>query len=582
VLAAGFGWPSLRGWDTTSCGVALWGVFASSFDAAAESLRPSVLLETQTSVLSLACHPDVPGVVAAGCQTGEVVVWDTAASASAPRATSPIDLLAHQHPVRALAWVRPSGSPRHVLVSGCEAGHLLVWDPLGAGMGAPVAGATMRPTKVRPRMRESDWPDMSDLADDDDDNDSGGGGGARAAGGSRRGRPRRRRAAAVPDGIAALAPLSDGSAVLAAMQSGGVATVSLGGMLRAYDGVSAVTARRGHSASGEHGWAEDARGHWGEARARSVPPGASLAWTSAAASLVAGVGAAARTAVVRSSEHAAKEAGAAAVAGSHVLAGRPEEADLLPALGSVGSAAGAALELTPHPGPATAAAASPAVRALTATAGVDGTVRVRSTLQRDPLGEAFVAPMRVESATAVAFSRSRPLVLACGGQGGGVVIIDGERSLASAAAELECSAAPAGLGVAPDADSQAAAASAEADFSAEARRHGLLLPDGAGAAVTSLAFSRTQRRVLAAADGSGCVRVWRMPWSMSQPVPGEAERAARLARGGAEEGAAAATEAESEEASATSPRGGDDADPIMSAVSAAKARAGGMRSTWDE
>jgi hypothetical protein len=194
VLAAAFGWSHLAGWDSTQCGVALFPVLSPKFDAAAESVQASALLRTESSVMALACHPSLPAVVAAGCQTGEVTVWRTVAptasrlqaatadgAASAARrdgseskqsesgsvvvGSSPIDLLLHQHPVRAVVWLKPVGAARHVLLSGCEGGRLLVWDPLGAGMTAPVAGVTMRTSKAKMQLRADAWDEDDDAMD---------------------------------------------------------------------------------------------------------------------------------------------------------------------------------------------------------------------------------------------------------------------------------------------------------------------------------------------------------------------------------------------------------------------------------
>ncbi|KAA0156923.1 hypothetical protein FNF31_05846 [Cafeteria roenbergensis] len=556
VLAAAFGWPERSGWDTTACGVALWRVFAQGFSAESESLRPSVILPATSSLVSLACHPQLPEVIAAGSQTGEVLVWsgrETAgdgvdgpaerrparasagpagpASRRAPQllGASGIDVLLHQHPVRGLAWFRPVGSTRHLLLSGCEAGRMLVWDPLGAGMEAPVAGTTMRPSKVRPRMREADWPAMDDL-DDDGDADGGlGGGRAGGRGGSRR--RRGRGSDALADGVRSLCSLSDGSAAVVALQSGAVVAVPTAPLVAGYGGVGAAAAGL-REEKGEWGGEEDARGHWGAVRARSAPHGAAVPWTVAAASLAAGAVATERASVVRGAERAASDDGSACVLACHVIRGRPSAEAVFPAMGVAGAGGPRPVELLAHESPALAVASSPLVRGLVASAAADGTVASRSTLQRTPVAEAVLAPMRADAATAVAFSHARPLVMACGGQGGGVSVMNGTITLASAAMEVVGGPPPEGLGVAADAAARAAAGSADAAFAAEAAQSGLLLPGAPGASVTGLAFSPTQRRVLAAADGSGCVRVWKLPWEWGQPSAGEDEAAARLVRGG--------------------------------------------------
>lgn len=508
--------------------------------------------------------------------------------------SSPIDLLLHQHPVRALAWVRPVGSQRHVLVSGCEGGRLLVWDPLGAGMAAPVAGVTMRASKAKVELRADAW-------DEDDEGSDG-----------RRRRGRRGGGEATADGIRALGALCDGSALVCGLQSGGTAVLLTSQLLAAYAGSDGRRARRGSADAGSSGFEEDARGHWDAAACPRPPTGAGMRWTYAAASLVDAVPVSARSAVVRAAERAATEASAGAggvsagaVTAACVIEGRPDEAALFPVLGAPGSRA-ALLELLPHSGPVLSVAASPSVRALSLTAGTDGAVVLRSALQTTALAEITPSRYTAEAATSCAFSHARPLVFACGTQAGAILVMDGVASLSLPSARMEAALPPAGLGVPDLAGAADAAARAGEEARAEAASAGLVLWGAGGAAVTALSFSRTRRRLLAAGDGLGCVRVWRLPEALGVARAGEEARAARLARGLSQEPPAAAVSegagpvpglsdspggAAAVSGGARLPGGttlsgsfedGGADDAVLGAVIAAKSRAGTMQSRWDQ
>ncbi|CAN0328585.1 unnamed protein product, partial [Scytosiphon promiscuus] len=97
VIAASFGRNDIAGWCDSPGAVATWNIFRRGF-AEEEDHAPDVILDHNSCLMCVSCHPLSPAIIAAGSFNGEVVVWDT--SKDEPLlATTKIDDLYHREPV---------------------------------------------------------------------------------------------------------------------------------------------------------------------------------------------------------------------------------------------------------------------------------------------------------------------------------------------------------------------------------------------------------------------------------------------------------------------------------------------------
>lgn len=84
LLAVAFGRMNIQGTDTVSSRVAVWNLQRAFI----KSNRPDEYLETSASVMSVAFHPIVPGILLAGTFSGELLAWNFGAEEGAERAIS--------------------------------------------------------------------------------------------------------------------------------------------------------------------------------------------------------------------------------------------------------------------------------------------------------------------------------------------------------------------------------------------------------------------------------------------------------------------------------------------------------------
>ncbi|CAF4108500.1 unnamed protein product, partial [Rotaria magnacalcarata] len=93
--------------------------------------KPDITIETSTCVTTLACHPERPGIVAAGLYNGEILVWDFREQDSLiARILERQDL--HRDSVTSLQWIREPklSKKKFILVSTSQDGKILLWNPL--------------------------------------------------------------------------------------------------------------------------------------------------------------------------------------------------------------------------------------------------------------------------------------------------------------------------------------------------------------------------------------------------------------------------------------------------------------------
>ena len=429
-------------------------------------LPAAVVLETSTSVLCVAAHPMLPAVVAAGGRSGEVFVWDTSRAGDPLVGSSRLDDYNHRDGVVSVRWFQEASTREYLLLSASADGRVNLWrplDPSGPGMRVPVMGLRAAASGMvarKERRRRQGLLDPSkdvgtsgagigngdgdgglgmdgagpgssaggggdddggfDFGDDGaDDLDAGGRGGASHGGAAARNMVAARAAtgdtsadlelrlshallpcegAPLPAAPAGLGP--SGSIVLGC-EGGAVVYGYMSGI------GSRVRASRSLQSSGDAYRVLQSRG------------GARMRWDADAAWVATNPGNndATMSAIVKAAERLATAERADGVSLALFFASRPPQPSLFP------SPVRAAM--VPHGAAVSTSDASPFDRRLVLTGCADGTLRLSSVLGGSALVELEPEGAgRMEPVGAAAFSRVRPLVIACGTATGTVHVFD--------------------------------------------------------------------------------------------------------------------------------------------------------------
>ncbi|CAM9562357.1 unnamed protein product [Ascophyllum nodosum] len=137
IVAASFGRNDIVGWCDLPGALVLWNIFRRGF-ADEEEHAPDVVLDHNSCLMCVSCHPKIPAVVAAGSFNGEVVVWDT--SRDEPLvATTKIDDVFHREPVTSLSWMYSAKVDDYRIAAVSGDGKLLFWS-LKNNLQCPVEG----------------------------------------------------------------------------------------------------------------------------------------------------------------------------------------------------------------------------------------------------------------------------------------------------------------------------------------------------------------------------------------------------------------------------------------------------------
>lgn len=466
---------------------------------------PSAVLETSSCVCSVAWHPERPGVLAAGAFGGEVFVWDLnrdvggADGGDTLVARSRSDDYFHREPVVRVEWAWDAGSSAHVLASASAEGKVLLWQPLdvpgsGGGLDYPLQGfqpaaMPVQPAKLAAGVDGGGGDDRG--GGDDSDEDSAGAGRRRA------GARARKAAGAVVIGVASLAFALDGRSAatfFVGAESGGVYKCR-GAQLTAAGGAAGRSVIRAGGVAGAD---------------------TSLPWEAAAAAAVARIPLSERPKVVRAIERHARDAGTKAVSVEVVYDARPDPRVLFPNP--------VAFSYAPHAGAVLALAASPFHRNLFASAGLDGRVCLYSALSATPL--LVLQPSsstHVSAVAGLAWSKVRPMVVAATSGDGHVYVYDLYASTGRPAVVLRSDGSIASA-------TGSALAAPPPPIALPATALPLVGGRGAGAAgarggasggFVAASFNPRQRRLVAAGDGDGVVRVFKLGWRMAAPQPSE-------------------------------------------------------------
>jgi len=153
ILVAGYGQRVQGGWSYgAKAGCAVWNIFARDFKPS----EPRLFLPTESCVMSVACHPELPAVIAAGTFNGEIVVWDTSIEDDRPMmiASTRIDDYFHREAVASLKWIYDdSEQNNYLLVSESGEGKVLFWS-LANKLVCPISGYLLQ-TKKKSKGRSS-------------------------------------------------------------------------------------------------------------------------------------------------------------------------------------------------------------------------------------------------------------------------------------------------------------------------------------------------------------------------------------------------------------------------------------------
>mmetsp|Transcript_81352 Transcript_81352/g.143565 ORF Transcript_81352/g.143565 Transcript_81352/m.143565 type:complete len:588 (-) Transcript_81352:30-1793(-) len=220
-------------------------------------------------------------------------------------------------------------------------------------------------------------------------------------------------------------------------------------------------------------------------RAFRPPPGASMgkpqgaySWKPSAVALLDQLAANARLQLQNHVENHCRTSGAKEITAEVVFQSKPDPSVLFPAPKTT--------DLESHAGPVTVAMFSPFHRKLLLTGSADGSVRIFDVLQQRALSTFFppAAHLSTCAVSAACWSSARPCVFAVAMEMGGVYIYDLLQSRQAPVMELP-------------------------------------LTGSGSQKVTSLTFNPKQRGLLAVGDTSGRVRVFRLPFKLSEQQKNE-------------------------------------------------------------
>jgi WD repeat-containing protein 34 len=136
-IIACYGRDDISGWCNYPGAVVIWNVFGSS-----QASEPDLVLDHNICLMSIACHPENPSIIAAGSFNGEIIVWDLN-TPEQPIALSPITEYSHKEPVLDLTWVHDTATKIWLLVSLGADGRVLFWDYKNTQLAYPIRGSIL-------------------------------------------------------------------------------------------------------------------------------------------------------------------------------------------------------------------------------------------------------------------------------------------------------------------------------------------------------------------------------------------------------------------------------------------------------
>ncbi|KAG7397626.1 WD repeat-containing protein 34 [Phytophthora boehmeriae] len=174
----------------------------------------------------------------------------------------------------------------------------------------------------------------------------------------------------------------------------------------------------------------------------------------------------------------------------------------------------------PHTAPVYDASFSPFRKSLFLTASADGTARVYSTLQREPLLSLEVAPSAAYL-YAAEWSRTRPMAFAAASEDGNVYVYDLKVDRVGPA--LVLSGKDPATGSDSAGSTNASTTSASSSSTGKTANNIASLASKTTAPMFALDFNPRQRNFLAAGDANGVVHIWKLSWQLANFQSGENE-----------------------------------------------------------
>ncbi|NP_001089701.1 dynein 2 intermediate chain 2 L homeolog [Xenopus laevis] len=125
VIACSYGRLGDGDWSTEKSFVCLWNLDRRGFNPK----NPDTVLDVQSSVMCLACHPSQPSLIAGGLYNGEVLVWDTSRTDDPLVGRTGLIGDTHTDAVYQVGWMQEkSQGHRQQVFSVSSDGKILVWQ----------------------------------------------------------------------------------------------------------------------------------------------------------------------------------------------------------------------------------------------------------------------------------------------------------------------------------------------------------------------------------------------------------------------------------------------------------------------
>ncbi|KAI8825213.1 WD40-repeat-containing domain protein [Fimicolochytrium jonesii] len=147
TVACGYGRLDHESWCGHKGGVVTW-----SLGGRGVGERPGWEVETESCVMCVAFHPELPSRIAVGVYNGQILILQTTDIATSIVAISRMSDEAHQEPVAKVEWVRSDKEGVWNIVSIANDGKILTWDPSN-GLSMPIAGSRLTMEKIPRKFR---------------------------------------------------------------------------------------------------------------------------------------------------------------------------------------------------------------------------------------------------------------------------------------------------------------------------------------------------------------------------------------------------------------------------------------------